>query len=92
MTAVTTHAEATRIRDRFERLLAAGVAIFSHHELDQVLQVVVNAAREVVGARYAALGVLGPDHTSLVQFVTRSTASPTAVEASTPFGQTTWGR
>ena len=70
MTAVTTHAEATRIRDRFERLLAAGVAIFSHHELDQVLQVVVNAAREVVGARYAALGVLGPDHTSLVQFVT----------------------
>ena len=70
MTAVTTHAEATRIRDRFERLLAAGVAIFSHHELDQVLQVVVNAARDVVGARYAALGVLGPDHTSLVQFVT----------------------
>src|SRR5438045_1520641 len=70
MTAVTTHAEATRIRDRFERLLAAGGAIFSHHELDQVLQVVVNAARDVVGARYAALGVLGPDHTSLVQFVT----------------------
>ena len=70
MTAVTTHAEATRIRDRFERLLAAGVAIFSHHELDQVLQVVVNTARDVVGARYAALGVLGPDHTSLVQFVT----------------------
>jgi len=70
MTAVTTHAEATRIRDRFERLLAAGVAIFSHHELDQVLQVVVNAARDVVGARYAALGVLGPDHTSLVEFVT----------------------
>ena len=62
--------EAARIRERFERLLAAGVAIFSHHELDQVLQEVVDAAREVVGARYAALGVLGADHASLVQFVT----------------------
>ena len=51
-------------------MLAAGVAIFSHHELDEVLQEVVDAAREVVGARYAALGVLGPDHQSLVQFVT----------------------
>ena len=62
--------EAVRIRERFERLLAAGVAIFSHHELDQVLQEVVDAAREVVGARYAALGVLGEDRQTLVQFVT----------------------
>ena len=35
-----------------------------------MLQEVVDAARDVVGARYAALGVLGPDGTSLVQFVT----------------------
>src|SRR6266511_1229751 len=62
--------EATRIRERFERLLAAGVAIFSRHELDHVLQEVVDAAREVVGAKYAALGVLGEDRESLVQFVT----------------------
>jgi len=62
--------EATRVRERFERLLAAGVAIFSRHELAHVLQEVVDAARDVVGARYAALGVLGPDGTSLVQFVT----------------------
>jgi signal transduction histidine kinase len=62
--------EAARIRARFERLLAAGVAIYEHHELPQVLQQVVDAAREVVGARYAALGVLGDDRTSLVQFVT----------------------
>ena len=62
--------EAVRIRERFERLLAAGVAIFSHHDLDRVLQEVVDAAREVVGARYAALGVLGEDRVSLVQFVT----------------------
>src|SRR6266498_5446042 len=62
--------EATRIRERFERLLAAGVAIFSRHDLDHVLQAVVDAAREVVGAKYAALGVLGEDRESLVQFVT----------------------
>jgi signal transduction histidine kinase len=63
-------AEASRIRARFERLLQAGVAIFSRHDLDHVLQEVVDAAREVVGARYAALGVLSEDGASLIQFVT----------------------
>ena len=62
--------EATRVRERFERLLAAGVAILSHRDLDDVLQEVVDAAREVVGARYAALGVLGEDRASVAQFVT----------------------
>ena len=63
-------AEVARVRERFERLLTAGVEIFSEHSLERVLQRVVDAAREVVGARYAALGVLSPDGTSLVQFVT----------------------
>ena len=67
---MTPQREATRIRERFERLLAAGVAIFSRHDLDHVLQQVVDAAREVVGAKYAALGVLGEDRETLVQFVT----------------------
>ena len=62
--------ELTRVRERFERLLAAGVAIHARHDLDHVLQEVVDAAREVVGARYAALGVLGEDRTTLIQFVT----------------------
>ena len=64
------HQEAARVRERFERLLTAGISILSHHDLDTVLQQVVDAAREVVGARYAALGVLGPDRTSVAQFVT----------------------
>lgn len=67
---MTPQLEATRIRERFERLLAAGIAIFSSHDLERVLQQVVDAAREVVGARYAALGVLGDDRKTLVQFVT----------------------
>ena len=58
------------MRRRFETLLSAGVAIFSEHSLERVLQQIVDSAREVVGARYAALGVLGPDHQSLSQFVT----------------------
>ena len=62
--------EADRIRERFERLLAAGVAIFARRDLDHVLQEVVDAACAVVGARYAALGVLGEDRESLVKFVT----------------------
>lgn len=66
---VTSGPEASRIRERFERLLAAGVAILSQRDLDQVLQQVVDGAREVVGSRYAALGVLGEDRTSLARFV-----------------------
>ena len=63
-------AEGSRIRHRFERLLSAGLAIFSERSLDRVLQQLVDSAREVVGARYAALGVLAPDRKSLSQFVT----------------------
>jgi two-component system, NarL family, sensor histidine kinase DevS len=63
-------AEGRRVRQRFERLLSAGIAIFSEHALERVLQQVVDSAREVVGARYAALGVLAPDRKSLNQFVT----------------------
>ena len=63
-------AEASRVRRRFERLLSAGIAVFSERSLDRVLQQVVDSAREVVDARYAALGVLAPDRKSLSQFVT----------------------
>jgi signal transduction histidine kinase len=63
--------EADRVRRRFERLVDAGVAIVSQHALGDVLQAVADAARDVVGARYAALGVLGgEDGRELVQFVT----------------------
>jgi signal transduction histidine kinase len=62
--------EGSRVRNRFERLLSAGITIFAEHSLDRVLQQVVDSARDVVGARYAALGVLAPDRTSLSEFVT----------------------
>src|SRR5213596_1243978 len=69
--------EASRVRRRFETLLSAGVAIFSQHSLERVLQQIVDSAREVVGARYAALGVLGPDRQSLSQFVTSGLSEAT---------------
>ncbi|HEY7685016.1 MAG TPA: GAF domain-containing sensor histidine kinase [Gemmatimonadales bacterium] len=62
--------EKRRVEERFRRLMTASLAIFSHQSLDDVLQEIVDTARQVVGARYAALGVLAPDHRSLAAFVT----------------------
>jgi signal transduction histidine kinase len=62
--------ETVRVRERFERLLEAGVSISRERSLEEVLQRIVDAARAVVGARYAALGVIGADHSTLVQFET----------------------
>ena len=58
------------MEERFRRLLSAGTAIYSQHTLAGVLQQVVDAAREVVGARYAALGVLDSSGTALSEFIT----------------------
>lgn len=55
---------------RFEKLLQASLAISAAHATDQVMQVVVDSARDVVGSRYAALGVLGEDRHTLIRFVT----------------------
>jgi signal transduction histidine kinase len=62
-------AESERVRERFERLLAATIAISAEHRLEDVLQQVVDSARAVVESRYAALGVLADDKASLSQFV-----------------------
>jgi signal transduction histidine kinase len=62
--------EAARVRERFERVLSAGVAMSAEHSLGAVLQRVVDSACVVVGARYAALGVLDERGESLVEFVT----------------------
>jgi signal transduction histidine kinase len=42
-------------------LVEAGLAIASEHDLDALLQRIADLAREVVGARYAAVGVVGAD-------------------------------
>ena len=62
--------ESLRVEQRFRELLSMSVAVFSQHTTDGVLQGIVDGARAVVGARYAALGVLAPDGKSLLTFVT----------------------
>ena len=51
-------------------LVDAGISLSSELRLDDLLARIVEAAREVVGARYAALGVLDTDRTMLAEFVT----------------------
>ena len=55
-------------RDRTHALLEAVVAVGSHLELESVLRQIVEAAVELVSARYGALGVVG-DGGRLVEFV-----------------------
>lgn len=56
--------------ERLERLLAAGRAVVSELDLDAVLEQVLATARELTGARYAALGVLNDERTGLRDFIT----------------------
>jgi signal transduction histidine kinase len=53
-----------------EQLIEAGITLASHLSLDEVLRRLVELAREVLGARYAALGVLNPARSELERFVT----------------------
>ena len=58
--------------DRFDRLVAAHATIFGQLELDAVLDRIVEAACDLVGARYGALGVTrqqseGGSHTGALE-------------------------
>jgi signal transduction histidine kinase len=55
---------------RLERLLAAGRVLVAELDLDNVLEQVLAIARELTGARYAAVGVLDDDRTALSDFIT----------------------
>jgi signal transduction histidine kinase len=52
-----------------ERLLSVGRRLVSELDLDSVLRHVLEAARELTGARYAALGVLDPEKSKLERFL-----------------------
>ena len=61
---------ATRESERLRTLLQTGIAISSELSLDAVLERIVEAAAELTGARYAALGVIDRAGTGLERFVT----------------------
>src|ERR1700677_2145442 len=52
------------------RLLDVGRAVMSELDLGVVLDRVLQAGREITGARYAALGILNEERTELEQFLT----------------------
>jgi signal transduction histidine kinase len=56
--------------ERMASLVDAGLSLGGELALDDLLGRIVETAREVVGARYAALGVLDESRTELAEFVT----------------------
>jgi len=56
--------------DRLERLVVAASSLLTEVSLEGVLDQVVTVAAEAIGARYAAIGVLGPDGRLLETFTT----------------------
>src|SRR3954466_2307443 len=56
--------------DGVRRLLAAGRSLVADLDLESVLDQVLEIAREVTGARYAALGVLDEQRSQLEGFLT----------------------
>jgi signal transduction histidine kinase len=56
-------------QEHFKRLVDVGTSLLSELDLEVVLRSVVEAARELTSAEYAALGVLNQDHTELERFI-----------------------
>jgi signal transduction histidine kinase len=64
-------------QDRLRALLDAGIALSAELSLDSLLQKLVEAAAELTGARYAALGVIDRSGRALERFVTHGVSPET---------------
>jgi signal transduction histidine kinase len=71
-------------QDRLKRLVAATPALITEVSLDGVLRRAVKVAAEVIGARYAAIGVLASDGQSLEHFTTYGVDSELAARIGGP--------
>ena len=56
-------------RDQLSRLLEVGRGLVSELDLEAVLRQVLEVARDLTGARYAALGILDPEKKELERFL-----------------------
>jgi signal transduction histidine kinase len=52
----------------FNALIEAGISLASEHDLDTLLQLIANVSRDLIGAAYGAVGILGPEG-ELTRFV-----------------------
>src|ERR1700716_2353921 len=57
--------------ERLQRLIEVGRGLLSELHVEAVLDRVLETARELTGARFAAMGVLDADRQRLARFVTR---------------------
>jgi signal transduction histidine kinase len=64
---------------RLERLIEVGRALVSELDLEVLLAKLLQVARELSGARYAALGILNPARTELERFITLGVDEETRV-------------
>jgi signal transduction histidine kinase len=69
---------------RMRRLLEVGRTLVSELDPDRVLDLVLETAREVTSARYAALGVLDVERAHLERFITRGIDEKTRREIGDP--------
>jgi signal transduction histidine kinase len=58
------------VESRWRRLIETGIAVTAELSLDGVLQRIVEAAAQLTGAKYAALGVIDPSGRALERFLT----------------------
>lgn len=70
-----THPGTPSAQARLERLLNASLSLTTEMSIERVLQIVTDVAVELIGCRYAALGVLGPDGRTLESFTTTGISS-----------------
>ncbi|MEU9075494.1 GAF domain-containing sensor histidine kinase [Kitasatospora sp. NPDC004745] len=71
-------------RDRVHSLLEAVLAVGRELDLAQALHRIVEAAVDLVDARYGALGVIGPDGHTLSQFLTVGMSEEEIAEVGPP--------
>src|SRR3954466_4798874 len=69
--------QSSRDDHRLARLIEVGRGLLSELDLDAVLDRVLETARELTGARYAALGILDERRRELAQFLTKGIDTPT---------------
>src|SRR5438094_5078274 len=71
-------------QERLKQLVAATSALITEVSLDGVLQRAVQVSAQVIGARYAAIGVLASDGRTLEHFTTYGVDSELAATIGTP--------
>lgn len=74
------NAAVRRQTERLEALHAATTALTTEHELRTVLQKVVDLSRELIHARYGALGMLDDEGRQIDQFITSGVSSSAHVQ------------